>query len=149
MPNHLHVLVDVQKTPLWKIVQNWKVRIAMQIRRLERRAPARRESSARAKAPEKVSMARGFWEREYWDTFMRDEEQIQTAIRYIENNPLKAGLRKTLNEPFFSSARFRDSYRRLIMPASDRISERRIENAPSGGSALQKIGLCEIIWALN
>ena len=32
------------------------------------------------------------WQREYWDTFMRDEEQERKAVRYIENNPVKAKL---------------------------------------------------------
>ena len=49
----------------------------------------------------------GFWEREYWDTFMRDEKQEQTAIHYIENNAMKAKLCQSADEWAFSSARFR------------------------------------------
>ena len=47
---------------------------------------------------------------------MRDEEQEKTAIRYIENNPLKAKLCQTPEEWSFSSARYRDQYWRLVLP---------------------------------
>ena len=57
-----------------------------------------------------------FWQREYWDTFMRSEEQENTAIRYVENNPVKAKLCRTAEEWQFSSARFRDEFRRLKLP---------------------------------
>ena len=57
-----------------------------------------------------------FWQREYWDTFMRDTDQEKKAIRYIENNPVKAGLCGTPEQWAFSSARCRDEYRQLIIP---------------------------------
>ena len=56
------------------------------------------------------------WQREYWDTFMRNEEQERTAIRYIESNPMKAKLGRNVEDWQFSSARFRDQYRRLDIP---------------------------------
>jgi hypothetical protein len=59
------------------------------------------------------------WQREYWDTFMRDEEQERRAIRYIENNPVKARLCAAPGQWPFSSARFRDEYRRLVLPRHD------------------------------
>ncbi|MSU58666.1 MAG: hypothetical protein EXS35_10900 [Pedosphaera sp.] len=39
MPNHVHVLVHVWQAPLWKMVQNWKVRIENQSRRTVLGAP--------------------------------------------------------------------------------------------------------------
>lgn len=121
MPNHVHVLVDVRMTPLWKIIQNWKVRVAREagkILRLERRAPARHgDVSHSMNKPSWCSALRPFWQRQYWDTFMRDEEQKLKAIRYIENNPVKAGLCQVPEMWGFSSARFRDEYQRLIVPA--------------------------------
>lgn len=57
------------------------------------------------------------WQREYWDTFMRSTEQEKTAIRYIESNPVKAKLCRMAEEWPYCSARFRDEYRRLILPA--------------------------------
>jgi hypothetical protein len=47
---------------------------------------------------------------------MRDEAQEKTAIRYIENNPVKAGLSTTKEQWPFSSARFRDKFMRLTIP---------------------------------
>jgi putative transposase len=122
MPNHVHVLVDVQQTPLWKIIQGWKVHVANESRHLlvpERRAPSRPVPNAENDEPRRRSALRLKWQREYWDTFMRDEEQEKTAIRYTENNPVKAKLCRTAEEWPFSSARFRDAYRRLVLPDSN------------------------------
>jgi len=33
-----------------------------------------------------------FWEWEYFDTVIRDGEHLKRAIRYTENNPVKAAL---------------------------------------------------------
>ena len=47
---------------------------------------------------------------------MRNEEQEKRAIGYIENNPVKAKLCRAAAEWSFSSARFRDEYRKLVLP---------------------------------
>jgi type I restriction enzyme R subunit/putative DNA methylase len=116
MPNHVHVLVHVWKTPLWKIVQSWKHFIQTQTKRLltERRLPARLDSDINRNAPGRRPALQ--WQREYWDTFMRDEEQERTAIRYIESNPLKAKLCRTPEDWAFGSAKFRDKFHRLLIP---------------------------------
>ena len=54
---------------------------------------------------------------------MRDEEQERKAVRYIENNPVKARLCRVDKEWPFSSARFRDEFRRLLIPTGTPISE--------------------------
>lgn len=116
MPNHVHVLVDVWQTPLWKIVQNWKVHVENQTRRAllsERRAPSRQVSSSNTNEPRRCPALR--WQREYWDTFMRNETQQKAAIRYIENNPVKTKLCQMADEWPFSSARFRDEFQRLVI----------------------------------
>ncbi|MFK7788876.1 MAG: hypothetical protein AB8C95_05190, partial [Phycisphaeraceae bacterium] len=33
------------------------------------------------------------WARKYWCPFVDSERQMETAIRYVENNPIKAGLK--------------------------------------------------------
>jgi type I restriction enzyme R subunit/putative DNA methylase len=106
MPNHVHVLVHVWRTPLWKMVLRWKTWVAT---RRERRAPGRgiADSSIRA-APD------GFWQREYWDTYMRDAEQETKSVRYIESNPAKARLVLDPSAWPFSSARRRDSRTRQL-----------------------------------
>jgi REP-associated tyrosine transposase len=94
MPNHIHVLVQVCQTPLARVLQSWKRFIAREGNKLlQREGP--------------------FWEREYWDTYMRDESQVIKARRYIEQNPVKAGLVAEATAWQWSSARFRDEYGRL------------------------------------
>jgi type I restriction enzyme R subunit/putative DNA methylase len=118
MPNHVHVLVDVRMMPLWKMVAAWKKFVSRkggEWMRSERRSPDRREQLQTNNAPNWSSALR--WQREYWDTFMRNEDQQRKAIRYLENNPVKAKLCRQAAEWPFSSARFRDNYRRLVDPA--------------------------------
>ena len=91
--------------------------------KLERRIPFRREetgeeapkrSSALHSSPKRISARQSkFWQREYWDTFMRDEEQERKAIRYIESNPSRATLCRAPEGWAFSSALYRDAYGRL------------------------------------
>ena len=91
MPNHLHLLVDVWDTPLSELVKSWKSFVAREANRLLGR--------------------RGeFWEREYLDTVIKDEEHRRTAMRYIENNPTRAKLVLDPKGWLWSSARFRDEY---------------------------------------
>jgi hypothetical protein len=54
-----------------------------------------------------------FWEREYFDTLIEDETHLRKAIRYTENNPVKAGLVREPKAWVWSSARWRDDYERL------------------------------------
>jgi type I restriction enzyme R subunit/putative DNA methylase len=117
MPNHVHALVHVWQTPLWKTVRSWKHFVQTQANRLlaERRPPARRVAVHFATTPCRRPALQ--WQREYWDTFMRDEEQERKAVRYIENNPVKARLCRVDKEWPFSSARFRNEYQRLLITA--------------------------------
>jgi REP element-mobilizing transposase RayT len=119
MPNHVHALVHVWQTPLWKMIQNWKVHVEADVRRyrlLERRARPGREQVSDLNTPRRCSALQSFWQREYWDTFMRDEEQERKAIHYIESNPVKAKLCRAPAEWKFSGARFRGRYGELELP---------------------------------
>jgi len=70
-----------------------------------------------AKEANKVLRRKGqFWQEDYWDTFMRDEEHELKTRRYIENNSTKAKLVAFRKDWPWSSARFRDSYERLCLP---------------------------------
>ena len=53
MPNHVHVLVHVWQTPLWKLVRSWKRHVAISAgaQQLEHRSPTRREDNDSTKAP--------------------------------------------------------------------------------------------------
>jgi REP element-mobilizing transposase RayT len=33
-----------------------------------------------------------FWEPDYFDRYMRNEDHLMRTIEYVENNPVKAGL---------------------------------------------------------
>src|SRR6266851_5262724 len=91
MPNHLHLVVDVWATPLSKLLNLWK--------------------GASARAANLALNRRGrFWEREYFDTLIRDEEHLKRAIRYTENNPVKAALVAERKAWRWGSARWRDEY---------------------------------------
>ena len=111
MPNHVHVLVHVWQTPLGKMVQSWKRFVATES---ERRSPTRRVPEDNPNVPARRAALQ--WQRVYWDTLMRNEAQEKTAVRYIENNPMKAKLCQPAEEWPFSSARFRDKYPRLVIP---------------------------------
>ncbi len=89
MSNHVHALIEVGATPLSKIVQNWKSLVAVEANKL-------------------LGRSGRFWQPDYWDTYMRDSAQTAKAIRYIENNPVKAKLCQLPEESSSSSARFRD-----------------------------------------
>src|SRR5262249_41722598 len=84
MPNHVHVLVQVWRMPLWKMVQSWKRFIATSAQTVltEHQPPARPKGNCspqfdkmfaiRERPAFRVQRLR--WQREYWDTFMRDEK---------------------------------------------------------------------------
>ncbi|HYD07528.1 MAG TPA: transposase [Reyranella sp.] len=74
MPNHVHVLFSVLPDhPLGSIVGSWK------------RFTAR-------KANELLGRSGEFWQTEYWDRFIRNEEHFGRTEEYIDQKPVKAGL---------------------------------------------------------
>jgi REP element-mobilizing transposase RayT len=80
MPNHVHVLIKVlDGHPLGGIVQSWKSFTAKQIATATGRQPP-------------------IWQAEYWDRFIRDEAHFRDAARYIDMNPVTAGLAKEPGE---------------------------------------------------
>ena len=129
MPNHVHVLVLVTTVPMSSFVKNWKgyaARIGNQLLARGYSCPQQREHTPAPKAlhtpssPQASLMAgpssNSFWADGYWDTYMRDADQERRAIRYIENNPVKAGLVRSPDEWPWSSRRFRDESGRLHPP---------------------------------
>ncbi len=100
MPNHVHLLVEVWQNPLAELIKSWKQFIAREANKL-----LGREGT--------------FWEREYWDTLIKDDDQPKKAVRYIEANPVKAGLAREASEWQWSSARHRDARSAGLQPALD------------------------------
>jgi REP element-mobilizing transposase RayT len=123
LPNHVHVLVHVWQTPLGKLVQSWKRFVATRAEALLTKchSSTRRDDDAgRNVARRRAVFQRQTlqWQREYWDTFMRDREQDRKAIRYIEGNPVKSKLCRTPAGWPFGSARFREPRTQtLVLPA--------------------------------
>jgi hypothetical protein len=55
-------------------------------------------------------VGRTFWQDESYDHWVRDEEELQRIVLYIEQNPVKAGLCRTPADWRWSSARFRANW---------------------------------------
>jgi len=50
-----------------------------------------------------------FWMEDYFDRYIRDARHFQTVVKYIEENPVKAGLCAQSSDWPFSSAYFRSA----------------------------------------
>jgi putative DNA methylase len=90
MPNHVHVLfAPCVPFSLSDILHSWK--------------------SFTAKEANKVLGRQGqFWEEDYFDRFVCNDEHFVAAKAYIENNPVKAGLCARPEDWLFSSASYDD-----------------------------------------
>ena len=86
MPNHVHLLLKpLNGWELYKILQSFK--------------------SFTAQKSNKLLDRNGkFWMREYFDRRIRDYEHFEKTLRYIENNPVKAGFCETPDNWEFGSA---------------------------------------------
>jgi REP element-mobilizing transposase RayT len=89
MPNHVHVLIETYDGhPLSEVIQAWK-------------------SYTSSTANKLLGRNGAFWQRDYFDRFIRDEAHLQACIRYIQQNPVKAGLVGRPEDWPYSSARRR------------------------------------------
>ncbi len=74
MPNHVHVVVRLfPGQELAKVVKAWK------------------NFSART-ANQALGQKGQFWQREYYNRLIRNGDELDRAIRYVVENPAKAGL---------------------------------------------------------
>ncbi len=75
MPNHVHVVVRLfPSQELAVVIKSWKLHVA------------------RA-ANQALGRSGKFWQREYYDHLVRNQEELDHAINYILENPRKAGLK--------------------------------------------------------
>jgi putative DNA methylase len=102
MPNHIHLVVDVWQTPLSKLLKRWKGRSAREANQLLGRRGT-------------------FWQKEAFDTLIRDTDHLARAISYTERNPTKGALVRDTTQWRWSSARWRDEYNRLSWQKEPRI----------------------------
>ena len=96
MPNHVHVLFKVGDVSMSRVVGDWKRFTTLNLNKQLRRKGQ-------------------LWIEDYWDTYMRDAEHELETRRYIEVNPVKAGLVREPADWQWSSARRRDNYGRLCL----------------------------------
>jgi putative transposase len=79
MPNHIHTLLQpINGWSVAQIVASWKKFTARRISRQQQ------QCGQSSKLP--------IWHREYWDRYIRNEQHFGTAMQYIHDNPVKAGL---------------------------------------------------------
>jgi putative transposase len=124
MPNHVHVMIEVWNTPLSELLHTWKSYTAKRANTL-------------------LGRAGDFWQDEYFDRYIRDEDHFQRVIKYVESNPMKAGLCLTPLDWEWSSSRHRDEYCRLAPhgrsaggpPAASNGEPSRVQEAPLSNSA--------------
>jgi REP element-mobilizing transposase RayT len=90
MPNHVHVLAQfLAQYSVAKVVQSWK------------RFSARQGNVVLGRSGE-------FWQREYYDRYIRSEQHFSNAVKYIEWNPVKAQLVQTPAQWPYCSAHFHE-----------------------------------------
>jgi REP element-mobilizing transposase RayT len=75
MPNHVHVVIrPLPEFALADILHSWK--------------------SFTSKVANKILKASGtFWQKEYYDHLVRDEDDFNRIVKYVLENPIKAGLK--------------------------------------------------------
>jgi len=89
MPNHVHVLTTFrQGFRMCDILRGWKSYSARRIN-------------------ERLARTGAFWQRDYFDRFIRHEKHFELVRAYIETNPVRAGLVGRADEWPFSSANTR------------------------------------------
>jgi REP element-mobilizing transposase RayT len=89
MPTHVHVVIELLRGgAVSEIVQRWK-------------------SFSAHKINETADRKGALWQREYFDRFMRSEQQFDWTVVYVENNPVAARLVEKPQDWQFSSARWR------------------------------------------
>ena len=86
MPNHVHALIKILPDhSLTSIIHSWKSFTAHRANQLLKRKGI-------------------FWQLDYHDRYIRDDKHYQSAINYIHNNPVKAGLVTSPEQWLYSSA---------------------------------------------
>lgn len=86
MPNHVHSLIEmIEGYSLGGILHSWK-------------------SYAAKKANRILGRSGQFWDEDYYDRYIRDDDHLLSVIDYIEQNPVKAGLVTDAAQWKYSSA---------------------------------------------
>jgi REP element-mobilizing transposase RayT len=91
MPNHQHILAEMWKQ-LGVVLKNWKSYTGSEANKML------------------GQVGDTFWQADYFDRYIRNQEHYLKVVRYIENNPVKAGLVREPAQWPWSSAGYRGLY---------------------------------------
>ena len=87
MPNHVHCIIQQKENyPLAGIVKSW-------------------EAFTATRANKILGRQGRFWQRDYFDRYVRKRSQLEMAADYIHYNPVSAGLCKRMEDWPWSSYR--------------------------------------------
>lgn len=99
MPNHVHLLLTPHaEHSLTEIVRSLKSYTAHEANKLLKRTGK-------------------FWFEDYFDRYIRDADHYAAVVRYIENNPVKAGLCSAPEDWRYGSAWWR--HRSAVVPTAE------------------------------
>ena len=94
LPDHLHAVWSMPEgdsdfSTRWKrIKREFTVRVGVERNR---------------SASKRVKGEAGLWQRRYWERLIRDEAELEAALRYVVANPVKHGLmRQAVDWPYSS-----------------------------------------------
>ena len=107
MPNHVHLLIkNYEGVKLGDCVRSWKLFVSNFVSKNERLRMKFLGHVEVEGAAQESNASKKFtvWQREYWDRFIRDEKHFNKSVNYIFNNPVKAGLCKTIQDWTWSNA---------------------------------------------
>lgn len=89
MPNHVHTVIELaQQWPLDKVVHSWKSFTSNAINKL-------------------LDRSGQLWMPDYFDVLITDARMLEAIVRYVEHDPLAAGLCERIEDWPFSSAGYR------------------------------------------
>jgi len=86
LPDHVHMAMAYHSRAVDKIARHLKAKATSHLA-YGGLHPLRQFVSENGRVPSP-------WARNYWCPFVRSEEHMRAAIRYVEKNPVKAGLRR-------------------------------------------------------
>jgi len=111
LPDHLHCIWqmpdgDADFTTRWRLIKTRFTRFYLRSGGIE----IMERSASRLRRKE-----RGIWQRRFWEHCLRDEDDLQSHISYIHNNPVRHGLVEdsrawpysSIHLPEYSDARLR------------------------------------------
>lgn len=86
MPDHLHLAMAYHSRDIEDISKHMKARATLFLAKAELH-PLQKFTGKNGRVPSP-------WGRKCWCPFIRSKEHMKSAIRYVEKNPIKAGLRR-------------------------------------------------------